>query len=168
MLEAHRHLTIRPAAGADAGSIAKTFAASWQQAYTGIVPYANLARTIARRDEAWWATALRSGNYLALDVLGENAGYAGFGKARHGNSPEGEIFELYLAPLYQGLGFGEYLFEACRATLDDAGMKGLMVWVLEANDPAREFYWRRGGRLRYRRIDLSTGSPLNALGYVWD
>lgn len=169
MLEANRQVSIRPATATDAAALAGIFEASWRQAYTGIIPYERLAETIKRHGERWWRRALSGGGgHLILEVLGEPAGYATYGSSRHRGQQEGEIYELYLAPLYQGLGFGEHLFEACRACLDERGFRGLIVWVLSENRPARSFYAHRGGLAKLRRIDVSTGVPLEKLGYVWD
>ncbi len=168
MIEDHRHITIRPARTTDAAKLADVFACSWRHAYTGIIPHAALSHAIRNRSERWWTRSLERSRYLVLDVLDQTAGYIGFGPSRQQSDAEGEIYELYLAPLYQGLGFGEHLFEAARGTLDHDGLRGLVVWVLRDNDPARNFYENRGGRLRHRRIDLSTGAPLEKVGYHWD
>ncbi|MCH9807146.1 MAG: GNAT family N-acetyltransferase [Alphaproteobacteria bacterium] len=168
MLKGHQHLTVRSATTSDASALVDIFQASWRSAYTGIIPHRSLTATLDRRNQRWWTSALRnSESYLILEFRGQPAGYANFGNARKSGYYEGEIFELYLAPLYQGLGFGEHLFEACRANLDELSKRGLIVWVLKDNHPAREFYAHRGGRPRQRRIDLSTGTPLEKLAYVW-
>ena len=71
------------------------------------------------------------------------------GPARIDCLAKGEIYELYLAPIYQGLGFGERLFETCRFRLDKARLDGLIVWALNENEAAIDFYVRRGGRPRF-------------------
>lgn len=167
MIASERNIKIRPAGAADGSAVADIFAQSWRHAYTGLIPHVELTRCIARRDRGWWEATLSGGGHLLLEVVGQPAGYAGLGLARRSGPPEGEIYELYLAPLYQGLGFGEHLFEACRSRLDARGLSGLIVWVLRDNLPARGFYIRRGGHLMYRRVDVSTGAPLEKVAYVW-
>ncbi len=55
-----------------------------------------------------------------LDVGDGIAGYASYGRNRAASLPyRGEIFELYLAPEYQGLGFGRRLFSAAQRALAD-------------------------------------------------
>ena len=88
----------------------------------------------------------RDRDLLVLDAAGVVAGYATFGRSRGSRIYQGEIYELYLAPVYQGIGLGEHLFEACRNRFDDRSLNGLMVWALAENDDAVDFYWRRGGR----------------------
>ena len=80
---------------------------------------------------------------------------------------EGEIYELYLAPPFQGLG-SVSLFESCRAGLDERRLNGLIVWALAENTPAIEFYWRRGGRPVMRAFDRIGGAKLEKIAFTWD
>lgn len=169
MLRGNHNVSVRHTTQTDADALAEIFRTSWSNAYAGLIPHAQLSATLDRRDHIWWQRALQSTqSYFILEVLGKPAGYANFGISRQGGDYQGEIFELYLAPVYQGLGFGEHLFEACRSRLDNRSLKGLIVWVLRENLPAREFYSRRGGVPKLRRIDVSIGTPLDKLGYVWE
>ena len=66
---------------------------------------------------------------MVLDVGETVAGYVSYGRCRDRSLPaDGEIDELYLAPEYQGLGFGTRLFKAVRNDLDDRGIKRIAVW----------------------------------------
>lgn len=169
MLGSSATIKIRDATLKDAGALEDVYQASWRHAYTGIIPHDRLDAVILRRGVNWWRKALRSGDrILLIEVLGVVGGYASFGASRHGGPEEGEIYELYLAPTYQGIGLGEILFEACRGRLDARGLRGLIVWVLANNEPARGFYIRRGGRPAYQRIDRSTGHRLEKIAYLWD
>ena len=78
-----------------------------------------------------------------------------------GTAFDGEIFELYLAPEYQGLGFGGRLFEACRADLAFHGLETVIVWALAENDRAIGFYEHLGGRV-VRRASENFGSEKRA------
>ena len=57
----------------------------------------------------------------------------------------GEIYEIYLQPEAQGLGFGRHLFAAARAELRRYGLAAFTVRVLAENEGARGFYERLGG-----------------------
>jgi ribosomal protein S18 acetylase RimI-like enzyme len=59
----------------------------------------------------------------------------------------GEIYEIYLEPEAQGLGFGRLLFDAARRELRRYGLATFSVRVLADNDGARGFYERLGGTL---------------------
>lgn len=169
MLGSSSMVKIRDAALGDAGALEDVYRSSWRHAYTGIIPHDKLDLVLSRRGIGWWRKALKSGDrVLLIEVLGVVVGYASFGASRHGGSEEGEIYELYLAPVYQGIGLGEMLFEACRGRLDARGLRGLIVWVLSDNDAARDFYSRRGGKPAYQRLDRSTGHRLEKVAYLWE
>ncbi|MEO1264421.1 MAG: GNAT family N-acetyltransferase [Pseudomonadota bacterium] len=142
---------------------------SWSHAYRRILPHAHLKPMISRRTAAWWRGAIRSrDNVLVLEINDEAAGYATCGRARHTGREEGEIYELYLAPKFQGLGFGEHLFEACRATLDLKGYRGLAVHVLSENEQAIGFYWARGGRPVAECYERFGEATVAKLTLAWD
>jgi ribosomal protein S18 acetylase RimI-like enzyme len=123
---------------------------------------------IRRRDSGWWASAIRSGdNLLVLEIDGTVVGYATWGVARARGAYQGEIYELYLAPTYQGLGFGEHLFEACRHAMDQRKLKGLVCWALAENSAAIGFYWRRGGRPIAQSFENIGGARLEKIAFAW-
>jgi ribosomal protein S18 acetylase RimI-like enzyme len=138
---------VRRAASADASRIAAVHDAAWAQTYRGIIPGRDLQWMIARRGPVWWKRALdRHTAILVLEVAGELRGYATVGPNRMRMLPfAGEIYELYLTPEAQGLGFGRHLFEAARAELRRYGLASFAVRVLADNHAAHGFYERLGG-----------------------
>ncbi len=169
MLGSSSEIRVRKGKSADASGLADVFAESWRQAYMGIIPATHLEDLIRRRGPDWWANALRSGDdILTLTFSGKIAGYATYGRARARGPFRGEIFELYLAPTYQGLGFGEHLFEACRHGLDERGLPGLLVWALKDNEGACDFYRRRGGRIVAKTKELLGGAKAEKVAFAWD
>lgn len=148
---------IRRAEVAEAGRIADVHDAAWRQAYRGIIPGRELERMIARRGPLWWERALRRHTaVLVLEVAGRVVGYATLGPNRMRMLPEaGEIYELYIAPEHQGLGFGRSLFEAARLELRRYGLASFSVRVLADNEPAVDFYRHMGGR-----VSAETGERL--------
>jgi ribosomal protein S18 acetylase RimI-like enzyme len=161
-------IKVRRARAADADALAAVFAACWRNAYTGIIPYMHLEQLIRARDDTWWENAIkREGDILILDVSGIVAGYATFGRSRHRTKHRGEIYELYLAPVYQGIGLGEYLFEACRQSLDMQNLNGMIVWALADNQAACDFYWRRGGRAVAEVKEQFGSAKLSKIGFGW-
>ena len=93
--------------------------------------------------------AIRIGSRLSvLDFDERIGGYASYGRNRVPALPfRGEIFELYLAPEYQGMGFGRRLFQAARKDLAEHGYETCLVWALADNERATSFYLRLGGRI---------------------
>jgi len=169
MLSASEHVLVRSAREDDASRLANVFAASWQHTYCGIIPPAHLSGMTRRRNTTWWLRAIDAReDVLVLVVTGTVAGYATYGKSRAAGPYKGEIYELYLDPIHQGLGFGELLFEACRARLDQRRLPGLIVWALSANEAATSFYWRRGGRPIARTLDRIGGAKLEKIAFTWE
>jgi ribosomal protein S18 acetylase RimI-like enzyme len=161
-------ITVRPAKPPDNGALADVFADGWRNAYTGIIPYGHLDRMIRARDASWWRNAIRRNNdILVLEVSSVVAGYATLGPSRHRTRHQGEIYELYLNPVYQGLGLGEHLFEACRQFLDVRRLDGLIVWSLADNDAACDFYSRRGGRPVAETRENFGKTQLAKIGFGW-
>ncbi|MBW3096751.1 GNAT family N-acetyltransferase [Pseudohoeflea coraliihabitans] len=162
-------IDIRPAEPADAAAIADVHRASWQHAYQGMLPYRTLRAMLERRDVSWWRRAIRgSTSILVLDVAGTLAGYATLGLNRSRSLPqEGEIYELYLLPEYQGIGLGKRLFGETRRLLASLGCEGTVVWCLEDNDQAIGFYTARGGLDVAEGTENFDGRSVRKLAFVW-
>lgn len=168
MLGSSSEVKIRKPRVGDAKPLSEIFSASWWQTYRGIIPHAHLENLVRRRGPDWWRNAIRTGDEIVvMDVAGATAGYATLGASRSRGAFAGEIYELYIAPNYQGLGFGEHLFEACRNNLDIRRYKGLIVWVLSDNTRASDFYWRRGGRPVARTVERVGTAKLEKIAFTW-
>jgi len=162
-------VSVRQARLRDAPALAEVFAESWMLAYRGIIPHAHLATLVSRRGPAWWRENLkRPDGVLVLEAGGRTAGYATFGPARTAVRPRGEIYELYMAPNYQGLGLGERLFESARQRMDARRLDGLVVWALSENTPACDFYWRRGGRPIQTGTERFGRKTLEKTAFGWE
>jgi len=140
-------ITIRNAREGDAQAIADVHDSAWRDAYRGIIPGRELERMIARRGARWWQSAIKRGSRLLVLEYDETlGGYASYGRNRVPSMRYGgEIFELYIAPEFQGLGFGRRLFEVARQDLADHGYASFLVWALAENERAVEFYRHLGG-----------------------
>lgn len=168
MLGSRSDIKIRKGKPSDAKAVADAFGQSWQQAYQGIIPHFHLESMIRRRSSEWWAGAIRSGDsIIVIEQGGVVVGYATLGFSRTKGPYQGEIYELYIAPSYQGLGLGEYLFEACRSALDERRLRGLIIWALSQNTLATDFYWRRGGRPVKQAFETIGGKKLEKLAFAW-
>jgi ribosomal protein S18 acetylase RimI-like enzyme len=138
----------RPATARDAQAIVTVHDAAWRAAYQGIIPSCELDKIIARRGPVWWENALDKGNRISLLLFGEKiVGYANYGKNRAAGLPQqGEIYEIYLLPEFQGLGLGTQFFNGIKRDLAQSSLKTLVVWVLSENEMAVSFYKSLGGR----------------------
>jgi len=162
-------IDIRFAAAGEAAELAGVHERSWQEAYAGLLPALALKRMIAQRGTAWWSAALRRrSNILVLDIDAEIAGYATLSRSRiGGGGAVGEVRELYLDPLYQGIGFGAQLFSAARQVLYRRGYARIIVTALEENDRAIAFYRHCGGRLLGRGSTIFGEKSFATRSFVW-
>lgn len=169
MLGSTSRIDFRTARLDDAPRLARIFASSWSTAYRGIIPPRELEHTIQNHDVCWWRRALDGRNaVIVFEVGGEIGGYATYGASRNTQAKLGEIYELYLAPEYQGLGHGADLFEATRARLDLQWSNGLVLWVLSRNTPAIAFYERMGGECIAAKHFRFSGARLEKTLMAWD
>jgi ribosomal protein S18 acetylase RimI-like enzyme len=162
-------IEIRRARPSDAVSIAAAHDEAWRSAYRGIIPGPELEKLIVRRGPVWWDGAIRKGSRVSLFVFGETvAGYVNFGRNRARSLPyDGEVYELYMRPEFQGLGFGRRLFTAARRDLAQCGMKSVVVWALSDNDPAVDFYRALGGRPVARSAETFGAKTLDKIAFAW-
>ena len=162
-------IEIRQAKPADAAAVAAAHDEAWRSAYQGIIPGVELDKLINRRGADWWESAIRKGSRIALLAFGNNiAGYANYGRNRARSLfYDGEIYEIYLRPEFQGLGFGRRLFTAARRDLAQSGLKSLVVWALSDNEPAVEFYRALGGRAVARSSEKFGARTLDKVAFAW-
>lgn len=162
-------IEIRAAVRRDAVALAGVHDTAWRQTYRGILPGTELERMIARRGPAWWDRAIHQRvSILLLEHEGIAAGYVTFGRSRARTLPyRGEVYELYLRPEYQGLGFGKQLFRAARNALVLQGRRSFVVWALAENDIACQFYERQGGRSVGRSVDHIGDVLLQKVAFGW-
>jgi ribosomal protein S18 acetylase RimI-like enzyme len=140
--------TIRKARRSDAVAISKVHDDAWRESYRGIIHGATLEKMIEARGPHWWERSIAGGNgLLVLDFAGSVAGYVSHGAARlRSERFPAQVFELYLQPEFQGLGFGRKLFQAARRAMAHEGVcPATAVWALSDNERAIGFYRSLGG-----------------------
>lgn len=162
-------IEIRRAKPSDAVAIANTHDEAWRAAYQGIIPGAELDKLINRRGPDWWDSAIRKGSRITVLQFGDLiAGYANYGRNRARSLfYDGEVYELYLRPEFQGLGFGRRLFSAARKDLMQSGLRSIVVWALSDNEPAVEFYSALGGHAVARSSERFGEKTLDKVAYAW-
>ena len=149
-------IEVRRAKPADARAIAATHDEAWRGAYQGVIPGPELDKLINRRGPLWWDSACV-------------AGYANYGRNRARSLYyDGEVYELYLRPEFQGLGFGRKLFSAARRDLVQSGLQSLVVWALSDNEPAVEFYRALGGKAVARSSERFGTKVLDKVAFAWN
>jgi ribosomal protein S18 acetylase RimI-like enzyme len=163
-------IDIRNAAPADAETLSELHGEAWHGAYRGIIPALSLERMIARRGSGWWRHAISAAprSILVLAFGDRLAGYASIGPARMRIAGhEGEIYEIYLRPEFQGVGLGARLFRTARQRLDASGRRGHVVWALADNGPACAFYEALQGYRAAVTKERLGGRVLDKIAYCW-
>lgn len=123
--------------------ISNIYESSWKYAYKGIIPQDYLDSIPTGR----WADAIRKDgmNNLVLLENGMFIGTASFCKSRWKEySDYGEIVSIYFLPDYIGKGYGKLLLNKCIEQLKQCGFCKVLLWVLEDNHRARNFYEKNG------------------------
>ncbi len=162
-------IEIRRAKVDDAVAVADAHDEAWRSTYRGIIPGPELEKLVQRRGAAWWDGAIRKGSRVSILVFGDEvAGYANYGRNRARSlTYDGEIYELYLRPEYQGVGFGRRLFTSSRRDLAQSGMKSVVLWALSDNEPAVEFYRALGGQAVARSSERFGDKTLDKIAFAW-
>lgn len=150
---------VRLARREDAAAIARVHVASWQAAYRGLISERRLAAfTVPVRTMAWERNLAARGDVRttvfeaseacpadagAAQAAQEVVGFASIGRSRD-EVGWGEIWAIYVAPRWWGRGVGSALFADAMAELARRGFSRVMLWVLEGNERALQFYQGNG------------------------
>lgn len=162
-------IRLRPAERGDARDLAAVADAAWLEAYRGILPGRELEQMLSHRGPAYWDGALTGpGQMTVLEFDGRVVGYAAGGRAR-GVGPQfrGEVYELYVDPVFQGLGFGRLLFAEAMRRLKKRNLRPVLVWVLAENERAVGFYKHLGGKFVSRADDRPGTFGSEAMAFAW-
>lgn len=157
----------------DAPTIARIHVASWREAYAGLLPQWGLVDMSEKGLERWWRASLVNPRSRVSVARVGGAGVVGFLKcapARDyglGLPIDAEIEALYVDPDGLGRGIGTALLNELFAHLSERGTRGIIVWALEGNWPARQFYEKHGGRLSVHRPGKVWGANIIEQGFVW-
>jgi GNAT superfamily N-acetyltransferase len=166
-------MIIRRAELKDAEAIGRVQVNSWRTTYRGIVPDAFLdTMTYAVYASRWHGRLSDPSNrlvtYVACEDDGTVFGFASGGVQRIEDMDfDGELYAIYLLQANQRCGAGRLLVQAVAQGLVGHGFKSMLVWVLEANEPARRFYERLGGVYAGVQSITIGGKELVEVAYGW-
>lgn len=147
-------IVIRRVKKEDARKIAVLHQRSWQAAYRGIMDDNYLNALLPDRWETAFLghfdkngvlkTSAPAGYLLLTDGVAAGALY--IGPAHEAGEPPdvGEVYSVYLLPIYWGLGLGSKLLRHGLWQLAAQGYRRCVVWVLSANERARAAYQKEG------------------------
>lgn len=153
----------------DADAIARIQVETWRMTYAGILPDELLIRMSKNRQRRMWRRMMRGGETIQV-ARDPAAGVIGFGSYGPNRSDRdgfsGEIYTLYVAPDFQGIGIGRGLLRAMFGSLTGEGHDSALVWVL-AENPNRFFYEAQGGQRIAERSVTMWGAQVRELAYGW-
>lgn len=144
-------MAIRHAEPDDAVGLAEVHIATWQHAYRDVFPQEFLdGFDMPRRVERFQNSIDRGSVILVADGSERPViGFCSVGPAR-ADEGWGEVYAIYVHPDGWGLGHGGALLRAGEEALADLGHHQALLWVLEQNRRARDFYQRQGWALGSR------------------
>lgn len=142
---------LREARRGDELRVAELHVRSWQEAYRGLMPEEFLA-ALDPQDRAGRYTFEDEGGPTTLLAVsaGEGSGEPLLGFVTFGGSRDadarglGEVYALYVDPVHHRGGVGRLMMAEARRRLAEDGFPEAILWVLDGNDRAREFYEHEG------------------------
>jgi ribosomal protein S18 acetylase RimI-like enzyme len=162
-------LSVRQARPSDAADLARIYIESWQDTYAGLISLSLLGAMSLKHHTARWQATLRgSGAVLvAEDAAAGAIGLASLGAARDGALGfEGEIYTLYVDPVFLGRGAGRALMTGAFERLKDRKYRSCLVWA-HARNNACFFYEAMGGRRVAERVTRMMGEPTPEIAFGW-
>jgi ribosomal protein S18 acetylase RimI-like enzyme len=167
-------IRLRSAKPSDARAIARIHVETWRSTYPGMLPDRALIDMNVDGKARSWRSMLEhpdaAGAVLVAEEDGEGTtiGFASAARNRQTVLPfAGEVQTLYVLPDWQNQGIGRVLLEGCFASLRERGLESAVVWVL-ADNPARFFYERMGGKRAGERDESLWGATLREIAYGWN
>lgn len=162
---------MREATADDKTSVARVHVRSWQVGYRGLISDEYLDTMNAEERAARYTFGV-SGTLLPTTIVaidgGRLLGFASFGSSRDVDAPTtGEVLGLYVDPDSWRRGIGATLISKAGSYLREMSFTDAVLWVLEGNDRAIQFYesdgWSFDG---LRRQDTVWGITVNELRFA--
>jgi ribosomal protein S18 acetylase RimI-like enzyme len=154
----------------DANVLGNIHSESFRVAYKGIIPDSILDNFTAIKREQYIQKSLIDGTeeYVLIEKCNEPAGFICIGKCRDEDldSSCGEVWGIYLLPLFWNQGLGTKLINWGMAELIRRGFEKVSLWVLEENINARKFYEKLGFEHDGTVKEINIGKPLNEYRYI--
>jgi GNAT superfamily N-acetyltransferase len=151
MHEPASNLSVRRACVGDARAIAEVAVRGWQAAYRGTLPDDFLdGLSVVARETGWRELLERDTTGQTPAWLAEREarvlGFVSSGPPRDEDVPlpAAEVYAIYVLPEAWRSGLGRGLLETATQHWREQGAVALVLWVLEANEPARAFYAAQG------------------------
>lgn len=155
-------MVVRHAAEHDVKELAEVAVLSWRTAFAGLVASDFLASmSVSGRAEGFTRVLARAPT-VELWVAEDGHRLVGYGTIGPDRSPHTrpsalELYALYVRPEEWRRGVGRRLHDHLLGRLNHRGAHRVVLWVLELNAPARDFYEARGWEQTGHRRELALG-----------
>jgi ribosomal protein S18 acetylase RimI-like enzyme len=162
-------VSLRAGTDVDLPPVGRLHHRSRAAAYAGILCPDTLARLSAESLSAWWSerwTWERETHLLTVaEEHGKIAGFTYVGPSETDGAAE--LYAIHVAPELVGSGVGRALMTHALGQLAQVGGDRAVLWVVEANEPARRFYHRGGWTPDGgARVEAINGEPVAQLRYT--
>lgn len=137
-------MIIRQAREADVRAISAIVVEDWQNAYRGIIADDYLDSLSV--ESQYQRDIRRYWEYTVADDQGEILGYA-WNRPLDNEDADCEIVALYVKFSGRNNGTGKALLQNAMDTFRKAGKKRMIIWCLQDNAAARQFYEKTGGQV---------------------
>ncbi|MBC3872055.1 GNAT family N-acetyltransferase [Undibacterium sp. LX15W] len=170
-----KEIQLRRATVADAEAIAAIRIEAWRTTYRGMIPDSYLAEMDMNENVLHWRTILQAlpvkEDSLCVYVAVSEDEIVGFVSAM--KLPEakldkdGEINAIYIRPQWQRCGIGKRMLHKAARSLQAMGCTSCVIWVIDGNSQARNFYEELGGEILIEQDFSWDGLDLTEVGYGW-
>ena len=157
-------MQIRCASPLDFADIARLHAASWKDAYQGMLPEAYLRDQVDDDLLGHWRRQ-EIGPEDCVLVAFEEDELVGFIVVWMRDEPF--IDNLHTAPSMRSKGVGAGLMSAAATILLEQGKKTAHLWVIVGNERALEFYKKLGGEVTETAVRDVFGNPTRHYKVQW-
>jgi len=170
-----KEIQLRRATVADAEAIAAIRIEGWRTTYRGMIPDSYLAEMDMNENVLHWRTILQAlpvkEDSLCVYVAVSEDEIVGFVSAMKLSEPkldkDGEINAIYIRPQWQRCGIGKRMLHKAARSLQAMGCTSCVIWVIDGNSQARNFYEELGGEILIEQDFSWDGLDLTEVGYGW-
>lgn len=171
-----KEIQLRKANLADAEAIAATRIEAWRTTYRGMIPDTYLDNMQMEENVLQWRTILQAlpakEDSLRVYVATSDDEVIGFVSVFKLAEPklgkDGEINAIYIRPQWQRCGIGKRMMHKAARSLQEMGCQSCVIWVIDGNSPARNFYEELGGEILIEQDFSWDGLDLTEVGYGWN
>lgn len=170
-----KEIQLRRATVADAEAIAAIRIEGWRTTYRGMIPDSYLNEMDMNQNVLHWRTILQAlpvkEDSLCVYVAVSEDEIVGFVSAMKLSEPklekDGEINAIYIRPQWQRCGIGKRMLHKAARSLQAMGCTSCVIWVIDGNSQARNFYEELGGEILIEQDFSWDGLDLTEVGYGW-